>query len=250
MPILHQSYLNAKEGVSAFGAIISTHVSTVQMCNDLSSSLNHYTHILDKYMENVTVLKVQKQNNINNYHQGHGTIGKERHKMKAFFGVLLIIPLLAMITLRIYCRVMFDIECGDHMKLAAGTGSVELAKAEMAKVVQYLEGHGMTTGFTSIYYEGPEDDIGFFYKNVKSLLAEIEAVSDGATALEKSNMLMKAKEMLTHNKDGTIAITVPEGISIFPYNSRFIQLATLCFIIAMVGVVMVVQAIERKSWGY
>ena len=68
-----------------------------------------------------------------------------------------------------------------------------------------------------------------------------------ASALEKSNLLMKAREVLTHSSDGSTAITVPWGISIYPFNVRFVQFGTFTFLLAIVGVVMIAQVIERKK---
>lgn len=159
--------------------------------------------------------------------------------MKTFaFCAFGVIVLLFWLALRIIGMVDFKVGCGGHMKRAADANSVELAIQEMRTVVNYAEKKGLTSGYTSFFsfYQAPEKDIGFWYKNMKTSLEELESVKPGATSLEKSNILIKLRETLLDNgKDGD-SLTVPSGISIYPRNVSYLFMFVIGVIFFGVGV--------------
>jgi hypothetical protein len=158
--------------------------------------------------------------------------------MKAFAGVLLILVFLSWGAARGLNNIMFGIDCGGHMKRAADANSVELATEEMRTVVSYLENNGMTSGYTSILYRTPDEDVGFWYKNLKASLGELETTSPQATPLEKSNVLMKLRETLL-DEGQSVGVTVPDGISIFPSNTAYMLWSLLGCVMAIVGVILI-----------
>lgn len=119
-------------------------------------------------------------------------------------------------------EIVFERNCGGYLKRAADANTVDLAKKELTKVIQYCEINGLTSGYTSIIYRTPDEDIEFWYTNLKESLKELEQISEDATPLEKSNMLMKLRETILHNTDSGSSVTCPEGISIYPYNTGYI----------------------------
>jgi hypothetical protein len=77
----------------------------------------------------------------------------------------------------------------------------------MRVVVSYLETNGLTTGSTHILWADPAHDLGFFYRNMKASLEELEGLPKEATPLEKTNVLMKLREaLLDSNKDGSTIV--------------------------------------------
>jgi len=122
---------------------------------------------------------------------------------------------------RIYNSITFDINCGDRLKRAADANTIELAKQELKASLDYMEHEGMTSGYTSVLYNSPSEDIGFWYKNVKSSYDELLSLPDNVTPLERSNMLIKLRETLLDSGKESTKVTLPSGISIFPYNSFF-----------------------------
>jgi hypothetical protein len=131
--------------------------------------------------------------------------------------------------LRAYKAIVFDIECKGHMNRAADANTVELARQEMEIVVNYLEKNGMTNGYTSVLFRTPNEDVGFFYKNMKASLAELKSLKPDATPLEKSNLLMKLRETLS---------TVPPGIEVFPYNAAYAISGIILGIFAIIGIII------------
>lgn len=156
--------------------------------------------------------------------------------LKYFFGIFLCVPLLIGIGFRIERNISFNINCGGHMEMAASANSIELAREKMRLVVKYAEEKKLTSGYTSNFWNTPDEDVGFWYRNMAASLLELEGIKPGASELEKSNVLMKLRETLVdHAKGGGVSITVPEGISIFPHNSLVFWGLVFSSILAVVG---------------
>lgn len=164
--------------------------------------------------------------------------------MKAFAGVILILVFLAWGAAITVNYITFGIDCEGHIKRAADANTVELATQEMRTVVSYLESHGMTSGYTSVVYRTPDEDVGFWYQNLKSSLDELEMVSPQATQLEKSNLLMKLRETLL-DEGQTVSVTSPGGISIFPNNTAYAFWGILGLVVGIVGVCLIVVQIQE-----
>lgn len=74
--------------------------------------------------------------------------------------------------MRAYSAIDFNREVGGHLKRAADANTVELARKEMETAVTYLERNGLTTGYTSILYRTPDEDIEFWHQNLRASLDE------------------------------------------------------------------------------
>jgi len=122
---------------------------------------------------------------------------------------------------RIYKSIRFNIDCGGHLKRAADANSVDLATQEMETAVSYLEREGYTSGYTSVLWRTPDEDVGFWYQNLKSALEELKQVKHDTTPLERSNLLMKLRETLVDSGNYGVIVTVPAGISVFPKNTLY-----------------------------
>lgn len=143
---------------------------------------------------------------------------------KTFIGIAAVAAVLpATLLLTLFVRsVSFDRECGGRLKRAADANTVEVARREIGAALAYLERENMTQGYTSVLYRTPDEDVGFWYSNLKAAQGELDAVGEGATKLEKSNVLMKLREtILDQSSDGKTVVTKPDGISVFPSNLAF-----------------------------
>lgn len=134
---------------------------------------------------------------------------------------LIIILILAGITcpaLTLYRHIEFQQNCGGYLKQAADASSIELALERLNKAISYAENSGLTEGYTSILWKTENDNVSFWYDNLKTCQQELEEAL-GASQLEKTNVLMKVRESLTDDKGekGT-QITIPNGISRYPHN--------------------------------
>lgn len=134
---------------------------------------------------------------------------------------------------RIYEGVQFDHQCEAYLKRAADANTVEIAKDNLAKAIEYAEKNNLTQGIVSVFMHNPENDIGFWYDNMKACYDELDNLPEDATALEKTNMLMKLRESLVDTGEST-SVTVPEGISVYPNNVIYFIWGWLSFISALI----------------
>lgn len=138
--------------------------------------------------------------------------------MKIFIATILTIISLGIFTTVIVKSVSFNQNCGGYLKRAADANTIEMAQTELKRTLDYLEENDITKGYTSVMWRTPDEDVEFWYNNIKTSYAGLEWLSDTATSLEKSNMLIKLRETLMDSGKKGSHITVPEGISRFPNN--------------------------------
>lgn len=163
------------------------------------------------------------------------------------WGIILILPIIGYGGILVYKDIRFNIDIGGHMKRAADANTVELATQEMQIVVKNMEQAEMTSGYTSVIYRTPDEDVGFWYTNMKNSLKELQEVKPDTSQLEKSNVLMKLRETLLDNtREGGTGITVPPGISRFPNNAIYAILFWVFLIIAIAGVISIIYGVESR----
>ena len=131
--------------------------------------------------------------------------------------------------IRINAGIHYTQNCGGYIERAANANTVELATRELARAVEYMERNELKSGYTSVLWRTPDEDIGFWYANTTAALAELRATRADATPLEKSNVLMKLRESLTNRGEKGDHLNVPEGIAIYPSNVGFFWWAWLSF---------------------
>jgi len=127
--------------------------------------------------------------------------------------------------------VQFRFNCEQYIKRAADASSIEIAKGELEKVLSYCEDNGLTEGVVSIFFKQPKNDIGFWYQNLKMAYEELENLPEDTTTLEKTNLLMKVRETLVDTDSNGTKITLPDGISIYPYNLFYFFWTTISLIV-------------------
>ena len=113
---------------------------------------------------------------------------------------------------------LLEQNCTGYLMRAADANTVETAKGELQKVIVYLEEHELTRGNTSVFFNSPKNDIGFWYKNLKESEKELSKIDSTTSSLEKTNVLMKLRETLIDNGESGDEVTMPEGLSKYPNN--------------------------------
>lgn len=139
-------------------------------------------------------------------------------------GLALCVPFLAWGGARWYNSIMFDIKCGGHIKRAADANTTETAVKELEVVVAYLEANKMTEGNTAalqFLWTPPDRDVGFWYTNIKSSLAELKKLNSEVDVEKRDVKLLKLRQTLMDHSEKGESVTVPPGISVFPYNVLF-----------------------------
>lgn len=154
-------------------------------------------------------------------------------------GISFIALFLTICTVLFIKGVTFNQNCGGHLERAANANTVELAVKELNVAIDYMEKNDLTQGYTSVIYRTPDEDISYWYNNIKNSRDELLQLPLNTTSLEKSNMLMKLREtLLDQDKDGT-KITKPEGISKYPYNIFWFFITSISIILLIAGIFII-----------
>jgi hypothetical protein len=162
-----------------------------------------------------------------------------KNGVKILIGLILCSFIVIWGGIRIYSNIEFKQEAGGHLKRAADANTVELAAKEMDIALKYLEDNNLTTGYTSVIYKTPDEDIEFWYTNLKSATDELKKVGPDATQLEMSNLLLKLRETLLDPGEKKSELTVPEGISVYPHNVFYFWFGWVSLLLFCVGFVMI-----------
>lgn len=131
---------------------------------------------------------------------------------------ILLLLSLTIIGTRISNTIKFRYNCTEYIVRAANANTVESASKELGIAIKYLEDNNITKGYTSVMFDSPKDDVGFWYNNLKSCEKDLIDISNdtSSTMLEKSNVLLRLRETLLDNKGVSV---VPPGISRYPNNT-------------------------------
>lgn len=159
--------------------------------------------------------------------------------MKGLFLTICTFLCIAVWGIYIVCGITFNVNCRGHLKRAADSNTAEMAKQELDVALSYLEKEGLTDGYTSVIYKTPDEDIGFWYSNLKAASEELGAIDSNATILEKSNALMKLRETLLDQGEKSETVTVPDGISRYPYNGILGTLMLISLLLVFIGYIIV-----------
>lgn len=138
-----------------------------------------------------------------------------------------------------YKHYVFERDVIGRLKRAADANTVNIAKKELTDVILYLESCGITSGNTSMVWATPNNDVGFWYENLKASLNELETISEDADKVEKTNTLMKLRETLL---DGT-EVTQPEYIEYYPHVIFWKILTNCSLIIGIIGIFLMVSGV-------
>lgn len=161
--------------------------------------------------------------------------------MKQFTIILLAILALAGTGAVIYKRIDFNQNCSGRLERAANANTVELAVKELDAVIQYAEVKGDTTGYTSVIYRTPDEDVEYWYNNLCAARQELLNLPDNTSTLEKTNTLMKLRETLTDTGENGTQVIYPDGLQFYPHNFLWgilrwfiwIAYATICAVIKL-----------------
>lgn len=138
--------------------------------------------------------------------------------MKQFTIIFLTLLMLASAGAVIYKHIDFNQNCSGRLERAANANTVELAVKELDAAIQYAEDNGYTTGYTSVIYKTPDEDVEYWYNNLCASRQELINLSDSTSTLEKTNTLMKLRETLTDTGENGTRVIYPDGLQFYPHN--------------------------------
>ena len=150
-------------------------------------------------------------------------------------------------TVRIIKSIQFSFECEAYLKRAANANTIELAKTELEKAIEYAELNNLTEGIVSIFLKNPANDLGFWYRNMKVAYEELDTLPENASPLEKTNVLMKLRESLTDSDStGATSVITPSGITIYPNNMVYFLWSMFSSVAATVFWILFVISLGLK----
>lgn len=156
--------------------------------------------------------------------------------MKKTSSALLLIVIGAIVPIiNIVMAIEFKQQCSGYLKQAADANTVELASERIGMAIEYIESHNLTSGYTSVLWKTEDENIGYWYQNIKACQKELQDCKDG-TQLEKSNVLMKVRESLTDNGEKGTELTIPAGLSRYPNNAMWGILRAISYILIIMGI--------------
>jgi len=165
--------------------------------------------------------------------------------MRIVAGIVLIAFSLVVFGYRIAKKIEFKRHVTEYLKHAADANTIELAHQELTKAINYLEANELTSGYTSIFYETPKDDISFWYQNLKASQQEL-AELDSESALERTNVLIKLRETLVDSGEST-KVTKPKGIDVYPHNFTWMLLIVSALISICVGLALLIPQTGEQN---
>jgi hypothetical protein len=165
--------------------------------------------------------------------------------MKNFVNIILIVISLVIFGLRIAKSIEFKQNVSGYLKRAADANTIDLAHEELSKALLYLEANNLTKGHTSILYKTPDEDIDFWYRNLKASQLELARLQS-ESALERTNVLIKLRETLLDTGEKT-KVTVPKGLAVYPNNRTWAILMWLASILGTVGFIRLAVDLDKKA---
>ena len=163
--------------------------------------------------------------------------------MKKIIYLALFICALVVPTILIVRSIQFTQQCEGYLKQAADASTPELALERLNYAIAYIEDHGLTEGYTSVFYKTEDENVGFWYTNLLECRNELQNCLD-KSQLEKTNVLMKTREALIDNGESGTKLTVPDGIYKFPHNfwwSLGLLLSLLYIIGYIIGGILLIE---------
>lgn len=89
--------------------------------------------------------------------------------MKKIAIFLLAILVLAGAGAVVYKRIEFKQNCTGRLERAANANTIEIAVKEVDSAILFAETKGYTSGYTSVFYQTPDEDIEYWYNNLYPL---------------------------------------------------------------------------------
>lgn len=145
-----------------------------------------------------------------------------------FLVFLIITPMLVASITVYFMGVTLEQNVTGKLKQAADANAIPLANEKLSEVIQYLESNHLNKGSTKVFIDRPENDLGFFYKNLTDAKEDLDSFPESPPAgasiearsnhdLAESNQLMKLREtLLDEGSHGGTIVTHPPHLAVYP----------------------------------
>ena len=82
---------------------------------------------------------------------------------------------------RIFSNIHAEQNYLGYLKQAADANTVELASEKLGTALKEIEKEGDTSGYTSVFYNTPNEDLGYWHKNLQSAYEELQKIPSTAS---------------------------------------------------------------------
>jgi len=115
----------------------------------------------------------------------------------------------------------------------------------LTKALSYLEANNLTSGYTSIFWQTPDEDIDFWYRNLKASQQELENLKSDSP-LERTNVLMKLRETLLDVGEKT-KVTITDGLAVYHNNKLWALLIVVALLAGFFGLMIPIMEADKKA---
>lgn len=168
-------------------------------------------------------------------------------KAKKVLGVIMLLISVVILGTRLVKTIEFKNNVTSYLKRATSASSVELALQDIAYVVDYLEEKDMV-GHTSIFWNTPNEDVGFWFKNLKQTKLELESLK-GASLSDETNALLKLRGTLLEDGKKGKKILMPKGMAVFPNNRLWFFLVILAGVLGFIGYFLAFRKSKKETFN-
>lgn len=157
------------------------------------------------------------------------------------WGIAGVVLFMGLLIGEIVLNIQYDRKVTNELQLAANASTVEIAIEKMDLALEEIEKRDLTEGYTSIFYRTPDEDIGYWYDNLKTALDELKEITPEDNKLLRSNMLLKLRETILYYSQNGSYVQQPSGIHKYPYNKAW-------FLAYMISIVLVVTGFRLGNF--
>lgn len=155
--------------------------------------------------------------------------------------VLMMGSLMVLLALGVYAVIAnarLEWGCIQYLKRAADASTPALALGNLDTAIAYLGRYGLTVGSTAMFFDSPEDDVGYWYANLRTLRDEISRLPADAPRLEVAAMSVRVREVILDSGSRGMSVTMPNGLATHPYNAFCLLIFCLACIAMVVSQVV------------
>ena len=160
--------------------------------------------------------------------------------MKYFISILAIVLGLITPVSCIVKYIQFKQNCSGYLKQAADANTAAISLERITKALKYIESNHLTEGYTSVLWTTEDENVGFWYENIKACKSELKACLN-SSQLEQTNVLMKVRESLMDGEK----LTIPKGISRYPNNALWMLFGWISAFLIIVGISIIIWELNE-----
>lgn len=169
----------------------------------------------------------------------------------ALIGLVMVLVGCLMLAAPVSSSLGFDWNCEEYLKRAADSASPEKCGEELDKAISYAKENGLTKGNTGVFFKTPSCDVKFWYENLekaREALKEVESTSgeSKASAMEKSNVLMRVRETILDGSNKGVEVTLPPRIGLYPNVFLLSVLFWVGILVGGIGVILGMVSLGLK----